>query len=105
MINKAVITLTQDHGRVKLSGEMNFDSVARLLNSAQISFENGDLAVDLSAVSRFNSASLTLLLEWMKKAQQKGVQIKYHSVPEQLMVIAKAYGIDHELPLSTTEQD
>jgi len=37
----------------------------------------------------------------MKKAQQKGVQIKYHSAPKQLMVIAQAYGIDHELPLTT----
>ncbi|VAW61038.1 hypothetical protein MNBD_GAMMA09-465 [hydrothermal vent metagenome] len=105
MVNEAIIKLTQDNGRVKLVGQMNFDSVASLLNSAQISFDNGDIEVDLSEVSRFNSASLALLLEWMKKAEQKGVQIKYHSAPEQLMVIAKAYGIAHELPLSNTEQD
>jgi len=39
----------------------------------------------------------------MKKAAQKGLQIKYHSAPEQLMKIAEAYGILQELPLSSEE--
>jgi len=35
----------------------------------------------------------------MKMSQQKGLQIKYHSAPEQLVAIARVYGIDHELPV------
>ena len=35
----------------------------------------------------------------MKIAQQKGLQIKYHNVPEQLLVIARAYGVDQDLPI------
>ncbi len=100
MKHEAMVKVEQSKGQVKLSGKLNFDSVADLLNNSQISFESGDIEVDLSGIDRFNSASLALLLEWMKMAQQKGVQIKYHSVPEQLMVIAQAYGIDQELPLS-----
>jgi len=96
----------QSKGRIKLIGQLNFTSVAQLLNQGGVSFdaeqaENGQIAIDLSEISRCNSASLTLLLDWMKKAQQKGVQIKYHSAPKQLMIIAQAYGIDHELPLTT----
>lgn len=96
----------QSKGQIKLVGQLNFESVAQLLKQNCVSFnveqaEKGEIAVDLSGVSRFNSASLTLLLDWMKKAQQNKLQIKYHSVPEQLMVIAQAYGIDHELPLTT----
>ena len=96
----------QSKGRIKLVGQLNFTSVAQLLNQGGVSFdaeqaENGQIAIDLSEISRCNSASLTLLLDWMKKAQQKGVQIKYHSAPTQLMIIAQAYGIDHELPLTT----
>jgi len=96
----------QSKGLIKLAGQLDFESVAQLLNKESVSFdaeqtENGEIAVDLSKISRCNSASLTLLLDWMKKAQQKNVQIKYHSAPKQLMVIAQAYGIDHELPLTT----
>ena len=96
----------QSKGQIKLIGQLNFESVAQLLNQRRVSFdtahsENGEIAVDLSEISQFNSASLTLLLDWMKKAQQNELQIKYHSAPKQLMVIAQAYGIDHELPLTT----
>jgi len=84
---------------VKLCGELNFESVADLLNDSQLSFEHGDVEVDLSGISRFNSASLALLIEWVKMAQQKGMQVSYHRASEQLAVIAQAYGIDRELPL------
>lgn len=94
----------QNSNQVKLLGQLNFDTVAQLLNEsaidfAQISSEKEPINVDLSDITRFNSASLALLLEWMKMSQQKGLQIKYHNAPEQLMAIARAYGIDHELPM------
>jgi len=99
-----MLKLDQSRNQLKLTGELNFDSVANLLNQPQINFaaaENNQIDVDLSQISRFNSASLALLIEWMKKAEQSGVQIKYHSAPEQLMKIAEAYGVLQELPLSS----
>jgi len=101
-----MLKLEQTQNQVKLAGELNFDSVAQLLNQPEIDFdcaENDQIDVDLSQISRFNSASLALLIEWMKKAAQKGLQIKYHSAPEQLMKIAEAYGVLHELPLSSED--
>jgi len=94
----------QNSNQIKLLGQLNFDTVAQLLSGSAVDFgqldsENGPVNVDLSDITRFNSASLALLLEWMKMSQQKGLQIKYHNAPEQLMAIARAYGIDHELPM------
>lgn len=96
----------QTKGQIKLSGPLNFETVATLLNKTEVNIDassakDGEIVVDLSEISRFNSASLTLLLDWMKKAQQNGLQIKYHNAPGQLMVIAQAYGIDHELPITS----
>lgn len=91
----------QNNGQVKLYGQLDFTTVAQLLKKPSISFENGPIEVDLSEITRFNSASLALLIEWMKMAKQKDLQIKYHSAPEQLMAIARAYGIDDELPLTS----
>lgn len=93
----------QKKNQVKLFGELNFVTVSQLLNKPSIDFkqaENSLIDVDLSQISRFNSASLALLIEWMKMADQKGLQIKYHNAPNQLMRIAQAYGFDHELPIS-----
>ncbi len=96
----------QSRGHIRLSGELDFVSVAELLNKPPVSIEasqaeNGQIEVDLSAITGFNSAVLTLLLDWMQKAQQNHLKIKYHNAPEQLRVIAQAYGIDQELPLTS----
>ncbi len=98
-----MLKLEQNKSQVKLLGELNFETVAKLLNKSDIDFncvENKLIEVDLSQVSSFNSASLALLIEWMKLSNQKGVQIKYHSVPEQLIKIAQAYGCDQTLHLA-----
>lgn len=91
-------SISQQGDALKLSGRLNFSSVASLL-TANAWLQGEQLIVDLSDVERSNSAGLALLLEWMKIAQQKGLQIKYHNVPEQLLVIARAYGVDQDLPI------
>ncbi|VAW56476.1 hypothetical protein MNBD_GAMMA07-596 [hydrothermal vent metagenome] len=98
-----MLKLEQHKSQVKLLGELNFETVAQLLNKSEIDFncvENKLLKVDLSQVSSFNSASMALLIEWMKLSNQKGVQIKYSGVPEQLTKIAQAYGCSQVLPLT-----
>lgn len=81
-----------------LSGQLDFHSVASLLSSNGW-LQGEHIQIDMGKVQQSNSAGLALLLEWMKIAQQKGLQIKYHNVPEQLLVIARAYGVDQDLPI------
>ena len=99
------LTVSRRDDRLCLSGRLDFDSVAELLAAEQPWPADGadaDVHIDLADISHSNSAGLALLLEWMKKAQQKGLQIKYHNVPEQLWVIARAYGVDRDLPMDAT---
>jgi len=42
MATDSSVKFSQDKAQVKLSGELNFESVADLLKRSQISFENGD---------------------------------------------------------------
>ena len=91
-------SIRQQSDVLKLSGRLNFSSVAHLLR-ANGWLQGDQLKVDMSDVEHSNSAGLALLLEWMKIAQQKGLKIKYHNVPEQLLVIARAYGVDQDLPI------
>ena len=95
--------LEQNNGQINLLGQLDFNTVADLLKPGSVNLDFQQIDVDLSQVTRFNSASLALLLEWLKLATQKGAQIKYHNAPEQLLAIARAYGIDQELPLGVSE--
>ena len=85
-------------GIYRLTGVLDFQSVVSLYQ--QDIWSAGNPEVDLSGVTHSNSAGIALLLEWLKLARQKGLQIKYHKLPEQLGVIARAYGVDQELPLT-----
>ena len=97
------LSVSRRDDRLCLSGRLDFQSVAELLADDPLSLDESELHVDLADISQSNSAGLALLLEWLKKAQQKGLQIKYHNVPEQLLVIARAYGVDSDLPMDGAE--
>ena len=91
--------IQQQDGQVRLTGVLDSHSVADLLKGDSSWLKGDEIIVNLAEITHSSSAGLALLLEWMKMAQQKGLQIKYHSVPEQLLVIARAYGVDQELPI------
>ncbi|HEY9052618.1 MAG TPA: STAS domain-containing protein [Gammaproteobacteria bacterium] len=91
-------SLTYDQGMYRLSGVLDFQSVVALRD--QDIWSSGEPDIDLANVTHSNSAGIALLLEWLKLAQQKGVQIKYHNLPESLGVIARAYGVDQALPVT-----
>lgn len=97
------IELDTGDSRIAVRGVLDFDSVAALLKQPLSWPAGDDVHIDLAGVSHSNSAGLALLLEWLKNAQQKGRQIKYHNVPEQLLTIARAYGIDDDLPIATAD--
>jgi len=92
-----VITVQRDQGSIELSGELNHVTVAGVLAQSADWFAGDALVIGLQGISHSNSAGLALLLEWQKIARQKQVSIQYHNVPEQLLTIARAYGVDQLL--------
>ena len=76
-------------GRFELSGELTFDTVAGLLTLGEKRFaEHSRIIVDLSGVSRADSAGLALLMEWVGWANHSVREIRYQNVPERLVSIA-----------------
>ncbi len=86
----------------RISGEMSFATVAGLLKSSERMFADasGALEVDLSAVSRADSAGLVLLIEWLRQAKGLGREIRYVGVPQQMMAIAVASDLEEVLPIA-----
>ena len=92
-------SISADNGLIKISGELDFQSVAELLKSLPEMLVANSITVDMSAVTHSNSAALALMLECMKVAQQKNIKINYRKLPDQLQMIVKAYGVDEILPV------
>ena len=86
------------NGTWKLIGELGFATVSGLLKSTPRSFfADGDLQLDLSGVTRADSAGLALLVEWLRESERAGKVITFTNVPKQLLAIAMLCGLDEIL--------
>ncbi len=82
-------------GRFALEGEMNFDTAERILRSSEVPFEQFTrLEVDLSGVTDADSAGLALLLEWITWANHTVREIRFTSIPERIIAIARTTEVD-----------
>lgn len=85
-------------GHFALSGEMTFDTAERILAASEDPFEEHTrIEVDLSGVTRSDSAGLALLLEWITWANHTVREIRFTGMPERIIAIAKTTEVDELL--------
>jgi len=89
-----------------VTGTVDFSTVPKLLQqtltyitaaSAAASNDSAKIIIDLADVSACNSAALALLLETVKQAQRKNIQVLFKNLPETILTIARAYGVENEI--------
>lgn len=94
----ATSMIALDNGNLQLSGALNFDTVPALMRQAEVLLaKRSDACIDFSAVVSTNSAGLALLLELLRFARARGTTIQFSHIPEQIAIVARAYGIEHAL--------
>jgi phospholipid transport system transporter-binding protein len=92
----AEVSLVDDS--VRISGVLNFETVPVLMKQAEQLFDKLDkVSVDLAEVSDSNSAGLAMLVEMQRIIKMQKKSIDFKNLPEQITIIAGAYGIDTEL--------
>lgn len=90
-------------GHFQVSGELSFNTVNTLLAESReqlFAVPAEILELDLGGVNRADSAGLALLLEWMRIARSRNMEIRYHHLPEQLLAIAQAGELEDLLPVT-----
>lgn len=77
-------------GRFSIAGTMGFATVTRILERSKELFDDLPLIkVDLSGVTRGDSAGMALLLEWINWATAYQREIHYVGIPAQILAIAR----------------
>jgi len=88
-------------GRLRLTGELDFSSVASLQPRLKELLQQGDqIDLDLSGVSRTNSAGLALLLQWQQDAAAAGASLNIRHAPQALFDLAQLSNLHRVLPFS-----
>jgi len=84
----------------QLSGTVDFSTVPALARQASSLLKQQSasaIEVDCSTITSSNSAGLALMLELVKDAKAHNVELKFKNLPDTLMTIAKAYGVESEI--------
>ena len=77
-------------GAFELIGEMSFESAAQILKSSERSFaQHSATQLNLSQVTKADSAGLALLLEWKAQARNRNAAIRFIALPDSLLSIAR----------------
>lgn len=78
-----------------VNGELTFQTVPeQWRSSAGLFAQNSEFTIDLSGVTRADSAGLALLIGWIRRAKQEQKSVYFKNIPANLLAIARVTGVD-----------
>lgn len=90
--------IDKGEGRFALNGLMTFGTAGQILKECEGPFEeHTQIEVDLSGVTRTDSAGLALLLEWITWANHTVREIRFVETPDKIDAIAKVTEVEELL--------
>jgi phospholipid transport system transporter-binding protein len=91
----ALSIVNEGLGQFAINGDLNFFAIdKKIANSFAFLSSTKQVTVDLAGVKNADSAGLALLIEWLKYARTKKVQLRFKNIPEQLLNLAKISSLD-----------
>ncbi len=83
-----------------LKGDLTFDTVPQFLQQSGMVLDyEGPVQIDLQGIQRSDSAGLALLIYWIRDTRQHNRAMMFYNMPQQMIMIAKASGLDPLLPV------
>ena len=90
-------------GQFRLVGDLDVSTVSAVWRQGRELFDSSpQLNIDLSEVSKSDSAGLALLIEWTRRARGGHQEIRFENIPDQMLAIARVSGLDNVLPFFRT---
>jgi phospholipid transport system transporter-binding protein len=80
-----------------IQGALSFETLPGVLVESDKYAARTDLPerliIDFSQVTGVDSSAVALLLEWRRRAQQRGKTLTYVNLPANLLALARLYGV------------
>jgi phospholipid transport system transporter-binding protein len=77
----------------RLEGPLTISTAADTLAEAERAWPPQGWTIDLSGLEQVDSAALSVLLSWQRKARSESAAIKVTNVPPSLCSLADVYGV------------
>jgi phospholipid transport system transporter-binding protein len=100
MANITVPNIVQHGSKWHISGDVLMDNAnVILLKSESLSMSDG-FVVDFSDVIKVDTAALSLMMEWQRRAFASSSKVSFANLPMNLSHLAALYGVAEFVPLS-----
>lgn len=90
--------ITKNDGKWLISGDLLLDDIESLLAHHVVVAGSKNLEVDMSGVSEVDSATISLLFEWLRQAKGSKCELVYTNLPANLTSLASLYGVLDLIP-------
>lgn len=90
--------IAPDTGHIAVQGRLTIETVPALFETGLRHLREGNLRVDFSQVEAVDSAAISMLLGWERAAQRSQRDLRVEGWPDDLLSLARLYGVDELLP-------
>jgi phospholipid transport system transporter-binding protein len=85
--------ITQAGNGWSLTGEVVIDTVSALLETSKALPITANTKIDFSGVTNIDTSTISLILEWKRRAQKENQSIQFVSLPANLNSLTQLYGV------------
>lgn len=89
-----------DQGRYRLRGELSFVTASSSLRAALAVLRDasGPVVIDLADIQRADSAGVALLIELVRFARERDLDLRFANLTQQVEILAAVSGVDTLIP-------
>ncbi|HEY5995051.1 MAG TPA: STAS domain-containing protein [Gallionellaceae bacterium] len=91
--------ITRNGDKLQVAGPLTLHTVKALYDRGLQANGSKNLVVDLSQVEAVDSSGVSLLLSWLREAQRSDINVCFTNIPDNLMSLARLYGVADVLPV------
>ena len=85
--------IREANGRIYVSGPVTLDNAMALLEAGGKYLARPQTVIDFSEVSEIDSASVSLMLEWSRRARLKGGDVRFANLGDAVTSLTSLYGV------------
>lgn len=87
------VQISQVDNRWNVSGDVLISTVSSLLTASKSLAFKAETTIDFAQVTDIDTSTISLILEWKRRAQREGQAIKLANLPANLKSLTQLYGV------------
>lgn len=91
----------EQHGNTwRIAGDVLMDNANFILQQSRALSMGDEFLVDFSAVNKLDTAALSLMMEWQRRAATSSSRVGFANLPVNLTRLVSLYGLTDFVPVS-----